>query len=90
MKQKPSHTSLFGGLPPEILEPQMQLIGRREAVIERCGGILLYESKLIKLKFGKMVLQFAGENLTLKCMSADSVVVCGYFTEIAFLEGSSC
>lgn len=86
-KRESPRRALFGGLPPEILEPQMQLVGRREAVIEHCGGVLVYEEHLIKLEFGKLVLQFTGDRLSLKSMTAESVVVCGCFSEISFLEG---
>lgn len=75
-----------GGVPPEIVLPQMQLAGNREAVIEHCGGITSYNDTCVRLEFGKGEIEFTGVDLTLKSMTATSVVVSGYFTSIAFLD----
>ena len=79
--------SLLGELPPEILEPQMRLVGRQEAVVEKCSEVLIYTGELVKLRVGKYCLQITGEQLSLKALSADSLVVCGCFAQIEFLEG---
>lgn len=62
----------------------MALTGNREAMVERCQGILEYNEDVIRLDAGKMIVKFSGRNLTLKSMSDTVVVVQGYFHSIEF------
>ena len=64
--------------------PQIALSGNREAVVEGCTGVLEYSDTRIRLGFGKMMLQFTGRNLQIRCMSGENVIVDGFFTGIEF------
>ena len=63
----------------------MELNGNREAVVEGCGGILEYSEETVRVRTGKLVVKFVGRGLTVKCLTADSLVVEGFFTGVEFL-----
>ena len=75
------------GVPEDAFtaQPQIELSGNREAVVEGCQGILEYDECVIRLNLGKMMLRFCGRNLQLRCMAAQSVVVEGYIMSMEFL-----
>ena len=64
---------------------QISLSGNREAVVEGCAGVLEYDSGVIKLSLGKMMIRFTGRNLQIKCMTGESVIVEGFILGIEFL-----
>lgn len=64
---------------------QISLSGNREAVVEGCAGVLEYDSETVKLSLGKMMVQFAGRGLQIKCMTGESVIVEGYISRLEFL-----
>ena len=64
---------------------QISLSGNHEAVVEGCGGVLEYDGALIRLSLGKMMVQFTGRGLQIKCMTGDSVIIEGYILGLEFL-----
>lgn len=64
---------------------QISLSSNREAVVEGCAGVLEYDSTLIKLSLNRMMVQFTGRNLEIKCMTGESVIVQGFILGIEFL-----
>ncbi|WP_312642252.1 YabP/YqfC family sporulation protein [Hydrogenoanaerobacterium sp.] len=84
---KPSKLARAFDIPEGVFSDfsQISLSGNREAVIEGCGGVLEYDSTLIKLSLNKMILQFTGRNLEIKCMTGESVIVHGFILGIEFL-----
>lgn len=65
--------------------PVLELTGNRRVTVEGSAGILKYESELVRLNTSSMVISFCGRGLTLRCISATSVVVEGYITNIDFM-----
>lgn len=64
---------------------QISLSSNREAVVEGCAGVLEYDPMLVKLSLGKMMVQFTGRNLEIKCMTGESVIVRGYILGVEFI-----
>ena len=62
-----------------------EMNSNREVVVEGCRGILQYDENIIKVNMDKMITAFYGRNLSIKCLSADSLIVEGFITSIEFL-----
>lgn len=63
----------------------MEINGNREVVVDGCNGILEYDTEIVRIKTGKLIVKFCGRGLTIKCLTADSLVVEGFVTGIEFL-----
>ena len=64
---------------------RMEFRGNREVVLEDCRGILEYDTDVVRVRAGKLIIRFTGRGLTIKCMTADSMVVEGFITGIEFM-----
>ena len=62
-----------------------EMNSNREVIIEGCNGILQYDENIIKVNMDKMITSFYGRNLSIKCLSSDSLIVEGFITSIEFL-----
>lgn len=62
-----------------------EMNSNREVIIEGCSGILQYDENIIKVNMDKMITAFYGRNLSIKCLSSDSLIVEGFITSIEFL-----
>ena len=65
----------------------IEIIGNTSAIIEGCNGVLEYSDKIIRIGFKDFSVAFLGRRLNLKCISATSLVVEGFFTGIEFSMG---
>lgn len=78
-------SSLFSGLeklrPPSVF---IEIKGNNEATIEGCKGILEYDSVIIRISVGSYAVAVKGKGLTIKCMSAGSVVISGVITSLEY------
>ncbi len=63
----------------------IELNGNRELSVDGCRGILDYDMNLIKINCGKMVLKITGRNMTIRCMSQESVLVDGFILSVEFI-----
>jgi len=63
----------------------MEINGNTEAVVDGCSGILEYDTDVVRVRTGKQIVRFTGRGLTIKCLTADSLVVTGFLTGIEFL-----
>lgn len=63
----------------------MEINGNTEAVVDGCSGVLEYDTDVVRIRTGKLVVRFTGRGLVIKCLTADSLVVTGYITGIEFL-----
>lgn len=64
---------------------RMEFKGNREVVLEDCRGILEYDTDVVRVRMGKLVVRFTGRGLTIKCMTVDSMVIEGFITGMEFL-----
>lgn len=63
----------------------MEINGNREIIVDGCNGVLEYDTGIVRVKTGKLIVKFCGRGLTIKCLTADSLVVEGFVTGIEFL-----
>lgn len=63
-----------------------EMNGNTEVVVDGSKGILQYDENIIKINTGKMITIFYGRNLTIKCLTPDSLVVEGFITSIEFVK----
>ena len=73
-------------LPPSALSgaAHFEMNGNREVIVDGCRGILEYDENRIRIHAGKMVTCFQGRCLSIKCLTADSLIVEGFITSIEF------
>ncbi len=77
---------LGGSLLRDAVEgARMEFKGNREVVLEDCRGILEYDTDVVRVRAGKLIVRFTGRGLTIKCMTADSMVVEGFITGMEFM-----
>ncbi len=65
--------------------PLMEAVGNRQITVEGAAGILLYESRCVKISAGKMVIAFHGRGLRLRCISGSCVEIIGFISNIEYL-----
>lgn len=70
---------------PLKMPSHMEINGNTEVIVEGCGGVLEYDTESVRIKAAKMMVHFTGRGLTIKCLTADSLVVTGFITGIEFL-----
>ncbi len=70
---------------PVNMPTHMEINGNTEVVLEGCGGVLEYDTDVVRIKAGKMNIKFTGRGLVIKCLTADSLVVTGFIMGIEFL-----
>lgn len=63
----------------------MEINGNTEAVVDGCSGVLEYDSSVVRIRTGKLIVRFTGRGLVIKCLTADSLIVTGFLTGIEFL-----
>lgn len=78
-----SKMQMPGGAMPNCAHFEMN--SNREVSIEGCKGILQYDENIIRINTGKMVTSFLGRNLSIKCLTPDSLIVQGFITSIEFI-----
>ena len=71
------------GMVPGI--SHMEINGNREVVVEGCSGVLESVENTVRVKFGKLQVRFTGRGMSIKCLTADSLVVEGFLTGIEFM-----
>lgn len=62
----------------------IEIVSNTSAVVEGSQGVLEYSEKLIRIALKDFSVAFIGRKLNLKCISATSLVVEGFFTNIEF------
>ena len=75
-------------VPQNMFESYSQIVlsGNREAVLDGCQGVIEYEDDFIKLKIGRQVVKFTGQNLQIKCMTGENVIIDGKILSVEFVE----
>jgi len=75
----------LAGLEELSVHEHIEINGNREAVVEGCCGILEYDDAVVRVRTPRRVIRFAGRGLSIRCLTADALVVNGYITAIEFL-----
>jgi hypothetical protein len=63
---------------------KMELAGNREATVDGCGGVLEYTHSVVCVRYGRGVLRFSGQGLSLQSLACSSLIISGYITQIAY------
>ena len=69
---------------PMQMPSHMEINGTQEVIVDGCSGVLEYNTDVVRIKTGKLVVRFTGRGLVIKCLTADSLVVTGFLTGIEF------
>lgn len=74
-------------MPEEVVfdMPLISFKGRSEAVIENYKGIIEYGTEKIRLNTSVGIFKITGENLVIKGLDADNVIICGQINSAEFL-----
>ncbi len=68
-----------------MLNPvHFEINGNKEAIIEGCKCILQYDENVVRISVKGMAVSFCGRNLTIKCLTSDSLIVQGFITSMEF------
>lgn len=73
-------------LPGEVLAglPKLTVVGNGRLHIECHKGVLEYDSSLIVVNGGKLILKIRGERLEIAAMSAEEMLIRGQIVSIEF------
>ncbi|GEM_PF-45666 len=86
-KGRPAKPSILSGPQRRMADlPYLELKGNREALIEGCKGILQYDTQIIRINTGAMIIAFCGRGLNIKCLTVSSLIVEGYITSVEFVS----
>ncbi|MCY1712728.1 YabP/YqfC family sporulation protein [Caproiciproducens galactitolivorans] len=70
---------------PLKMPSHMEINGNQEVIVDGCSGVLEYDTDVVRIKTGKLIVRFTGRGLVIKCLTADSLVVAGFLTGIEFI-----
>lgn len=75
-------------LPADLFSGMLhiEMSGNREAVVDGCRGILVYDENIIRLNAGRCKLQFCGRGLCIRNLTRESVIISGFITSVEFIE----
>ena len=62
---------------PLKMPSHMEINGNQEVIVDGCSGVLEYDTDVVRIKTGKLIVRFTGRGLVIKCLTADSLVVAG-------------
>ena len=65
-------------------ESIIEVRGNKEIKIEGCKRILDFSQEAIKILTKRMSIKFSGRNLTIKCLTLDSLLITGFINSIEF------
>lgn len=71
-------------IPVSTLEPLIELVSNKEAIVEGCAGIIEYNDTAVSINCKKAIITFEGADITLKTLSSDIIEVTGVFSGIYF------
>ncbi len=74
-------------IPEEVVLdiPLISFKGREEAVIENYRGIIEYSTEKMRINTASGVLKVTGDDLIIKCLDADNIVIAGKINSAEFL-----
>lgn len=91
-KQKPEKlkqkVSEFLALPKELTLDlsKITITGNRELFIENYKGIIEYEENRIRIKTKEGVVKLEGNNMSIKEITSDDIIIYGVIDSIQFLD----
>ncbi len=65
---------------------RIEIIGNNEGLVEGCTGILEYDENIIRVSTKKFEVKFVGDNLNLKCLTPENIIVQGSIFSVDFIN----
>lgn len=79
-----SHQRKNGSLRPNVSSAEIHLIDNRTAIIDGAKCVVEYTPCCVRLNLGKRFLCFAGEDMTIKTLCDDKIIVEGIIATVGF------
>ncbi|MDK2802249.1 MAG: YabP/YqfC family sporulation protein [Oscillospiraceae bacterium] len=67
-------------------ESRIEMIGNKEAIIEGCNGVIEYDDFIIRIATKHQEIRFVGDNLQLKCLTNENIIITGFIKNIEFID----
>ncbi len=67
-------------------EFRIEMLGNREAIIEGCNGVIEYDDFIIRIATKDQEIRFIGDNLQLKCLTNENIIISGFIKNIEFID----
>ena len=64
--------------------PCIELSGNRELLIEGSKGVLSYSANSVRVNTGGMIVNVAGRELDLRCISDSALIIDGFIMSLSF------
>ncbi len=64
--------------------PCIELSGNRELLIEGSKGVLEYATDSVRINTGGMIVNVAGRELNLRCISDSALIIDGFIISLSF------
>ena len=64
--------------------PCIELSGNRELLIEGSKGVLEYAAESVRINTGGMIVNVAGRDLNLRCISDSALIIDGFILSLSF------
>lgn len=68
----------------DYLLPHIIFNSCHEVLIEGSKGVLEYNEKTVRLNAGKYILSFSGENLCIRVLNSDELIITGFIVTFDF------
>ena len=84
MKEHPKETKRKSSFLSTLNAPCIELSGNRELLIEGSKGVLSYSADSVRVNTGGMIVNIAGRELDLRCISDSALIIDGFIMSLSF------
>lgn len=84
MKEHPKETKRKTTFLSTLNAPCIELSGNRELLIEGSKGVLSYSADSVRVNTGGMIVNIAGRELDLRCISDSALIIDGFIMSLSF------
>lgn len=84
MKEHQKETKRKNSFLSTLNAPCIELSGNRELLIEGSKGVLSYSADSVRVNTGGMIVNVAGRELDLRCISDSALIIDGFIMSLSF------
>ena len=84
MKEHSKETKRKTSFLSTLNAPCIELSGNRELLIEGSKGVLSYSADSVRVNTGGMIVNVAGRELDLRCISDSALIIDGFIMSLSF------
>ena len=84
MKEHQRETKRKNAFLSTLNAPCIELSGNRELLIEGSKGVLEYATDSVRINTGGMIVNVAGRELNLRCISDSALIIDGFIISLSF------